>query len=71
MLVTARENDCQYIWYAHAAAGRRAGLSDDLVNNLRDKRPLTGISAQESAEEEFGQEYFRTRRVSQAAIDAA
>jgi len=28
---------------------RRAGLSDDLVNNLRDKRPLTGISAQESA----------------------
>ena len=31
MLVTARENDCQYIWYAHAAAGRRAGLSDDLV----------------------------------------
>ena len=47
MLVTARENDCQYIWYAHAAAGRRAGLSDDLVNNLRDKRPLTGISAQE------------------------
>ncbi len=24
MLVTARENDCQFIWYAHAAAGRRA-----------------------------------------------
>jgi len=73
MLVTARENDCQYIWYAHAhaAAGRRAGLSDDLVNNLRDKRPLTGISAQESAVVEFGQEYFRTRRVSQAAFDAA
>jgi len=50
---------------------RRARLSDDLVNNLRDKRPLTGISAQESAVVEFGQEYFRTRRVSQAAFDAA
>ena len=41
MLVTARENDCQFIWHAHAASGRRAGLSDDLVNSLRDKRPLT------------------------------
>ena len=71
MLVTARENDCQFIWYAHAAAGRRAGLSDALANNLRDKRPLTGISAQESAVVEFGQEYFRTRRVSQATFDAA
>ena len=71
MLVTARENDCQYIWCAHAAAGRRAGLSADLVNNLWDKRPLTMISAQESAVVEFGQEYFRTRRVSQAAFDAA
>ncbi len=71
MLVTARENDCQFIWYAHAAAGRRAGLSDALVNNLRDKRPLTGTSAQESAVVEFGQEYFRTRRVRQATFDAA
>jgi 4-carboxymuconolactone decarboxylase len=71
MLVTARENDCQYIWHAHAAAARRAGLSDDLVNNLRDKRPLTGISAEETAVVEFGREYFRTQRVSQPTFDAA
>ena len=30
MLTTARELDCQFIWHAHAAAGRRAGLSDVL-----------------------------------------
>ena len=71
MLVTARENDCQFIWHAHAASGRRAGLSDALVDNLRDKQPLTGISAQESAVVEYGEEYFRTRRVSQATFDAA
>ena len=71
MLVTARENDCQFIWHAHAASGRRAGLSDDLVDNLRDKRPLTGLSAQESAVVEYGREYFRTRRVTQATFDAA
>ena len=71
MLVTARENDCQFIWHAHAANGRRAGLSDDLVNNLRDKQPLIRISAQESAVVEYGREYFRTRRVSQGTFDAA
>ena len=34
MLVTAREWDCPYIWYAHAALGRRSGLSDALVDSL-------------------------------------
>ena len=71
MLVTARENDCQFIWTAHAASARRAGLSDDLVDNLRDKQPLIRISAQESAVVEYGREYFRTRRVSRATFDAA
>ena len=28
MLVAAREMDCQFIWNAHAAMGRRSGLSD-------------------------------------------
>ena len=49
MLVAARENDCQFIWNAHAAAGRRAGLNDAVVDNLRDKNPLTGLSDQEAA----------------------
>ena len=49
MLVTARENNCQFIWNAHAAAGRAAGLHDDLVNNLRDKKDLPALSPQEQA----------------------
>ena len=28
--------DCQYIWNAHAASGRREGLGDGLVDALRD-----------------------------------
>ena len=40
MLITARAMDCQFIWNAHAARGRREGLSDALVDALRDKRPL-------------------------------
>ena len=34
-LTTARATDCPYIWNAHAALGRQAGLRDALVNALR------------------------------------
>ena len=40
MTVTARENNCQFIWNAHAASVRRADLSDAVVDALRDKRDL-------------------------------
>ena len=44
MLTTARATDCPYIWNAHAALGRQAGLSDTLVNALRDRTPLPSMS---------------------------
>ena len=71
MLTTARELDCQFIWHAHAAAGRRAGLSDALVDSLRDKADLPELSSAESAVINYGREFFRTRRVSQSTFDAA
>ena len=49
MLVTARAMDCQFIWNAHAARGRREGLSDALVDALRDRRPLPSLPADEAA----------------------
>ncbi len=70
MLVTAREWDCPYIWYAHAASGRRSGLSDTLVDSLRDKKELSGLSPDESAVVSYGREFFRTHQVSQATFDA-
>ena len=71
MLTTARELDCQFIWHAHAAAGRRAGLSDALVDSLRDKQDLPQLSSAEAAVINYGREFFRTRQVSQNAFDAA
>ncbi|MEE3013064.1 MAG: hypothetical protein VX505_02790 [Chloroflexota bacterium] len=71
MITTARELDCQFIWHAHAAAGRRAGLSDALVDALRDKKELPALSSTESAVINYGREFFRTRRVSQTTFDAA
>ena len=71
MLITARELDCQFIWHAHAAAGRRHGLSDVLVDNLRDKKDLPELSSAESVVINYGREFFRTRRVTQATFEAA
>ena len=71
MLVTAREQDCQYIWNAHAATGRSAGLADETVDRLRDRHELTGLAPDEAAVVDFGREFFRTHRVSAASFEAA
>mgnify|MGYP000402401951 CR=1 FL=1 len=69
MLVVARELDCPFIWNAHARIGRDAGLSSQLVDALRDKKPLSGLRPDEKALIGFGQEWYRTRRVSQNTFD--
>ena len=71
MLLTAREMDCPYIWNAHAALARRSGLKDELVDNLRDKKELTGLSEEESAVINYGRELFRTRQVSEETFNEA
>lgn len=71
MILTAREMDCQFIWNAHRAFARQAGLSDELVNNLRDKKNLPTLSAEEAAVVDYGRELFRTKKVSPPVYDTA
>ena len=71
MLVAARENDCQYIWNAHAPLGRKAGLRDELVDALRDQKDLPSPAPDEASVVNYGREFFQTHRVSQATFDAA
>jgi 4-carboxymuconolactone decarboxylase len=71
MLTTARSMDCQYIWNAHAASGRRAGLSDALVDALRDNRPLPAMPPDEAAVVNYGMEFYKTHKVSDGTFKAA
>src|SRR5438093_7657966 len=64
MLVTARALDCQYIWNAHAASARKAGVRSEIVDALRDRKELPALAADEAAVMNYGREFFRTRRVS-------
>ena len=71
MLTAARCLDCPYVWNAHAPAARRAGVSDALIDALRERQPLPAIGADESAVVQFGMELFKTHRVSEETFAAA
>lgn len=71
MLTTARATDCPYIWNAHAALGRQAGLSDALVDALRDRQPLPPLTEAEAIVIRLGMEFFQTHRVSQETFAVA
>jgi 4-carboxymuconolactone decarboxylase len=71
MIMVAREMDCAFIWYAHAAAARQAGVRDDVVDHLREKKPLSNLDSDEQTVVNFTHELLQNRRVSQPTFDAA
>ena len=71
ILVTARAMDCPYVWNAHAPAARREGVADALVDALRENRTLPEVAADEKAVINYGNEFFKTHKVSQETYQAA
>ncbi|HTE16251.1 MAG TPA: carboxymuconolactone decarboxylase family protein [Burkholderiales bacterium] len=71
ILVTARALDCQYVWNAHAASARASGVGDAVVDALRERKALPKLAEDESAVVHYGQELFRTHRVSRGAFQLA
>jgi len=71
MLVTARENDCMYVWNAHAASARAAGVPDAVVDALRDRTELPAMDPDVEAVIKYGREFYRTHKVSRGAYQNA
>jgi 4-carboxymuconolactone decarboxylase len=71
MISVAREMGCAFIWYAHAAAARQAGVRDDIVDNIREQRPLANLDPDEQAVVDFTRELLQNRKVSRPTFDAA
>jgi 4-carboxymuconolactone decarboxylase len=71
MISVAAEMGCAFIWYAHAAAARQAGLRGDIVDNIRDKRPLVNLDPDEQTVIDFTRELLQHRKVSRPTFDAA
>ncbi len=70
-LIGARSMDCQYIWVAQAAASRRIGISDALVDALREKTELPDMPPDEAAVVNYALELTGTNHASQETFDAA
>ena len=71
MISVAREMDCAFIWYAHAAAARQAGVRDEIVDGIRDKRPLTNLDPDERTVVDFTRELLQQRKVTRPTFEAA
>src|SRR5436853_6204091 len=71
MISVAREMGCAFIWYAHAAAAKQAGLRADVVDGIRERRPPANLDPDEQAVVDFTGELLRDRKVSRATFEAA
>jgi 4-carboxymuconolactone decarboxylase len=71
MISVAREMSCAFIWYAHAAAARKAGVRDDIVDGIRERRALTNLDPDDEIVVDFTRELLQDRKVSRPTFDAA
>ena len=70
MLVTARAKDCVYIWDRHVPIARESGLRNELIDALRDRKPLPELSASEAAVIDLANEFFGGSKVSEQTFQA-
>jgi 4-carboxymuconolactone decarboxylase len=71
MISVAREMSCAFIWYAHAAAARLAGVRDDIVDGIRERLLLTNLDPEEQVVVDFTRELLQNRKVSRPTFEAA
>ena len=71
ILATARAMDCPYVWNAHAPAARREGVSDAVVDALRDRQPLPAMPADEAAIVKYCTEFYTNHRVTSSTFQVA
>lgn len=71
MISVASEMGCAFIWYAHAAAARQAGVRGDVVDAIRERRPPANLDPDEQTVVNFTRELLQTRKVTRATFDAA
>ena len=72
ILVTARETDGQTEWTAHEPAALKAGLSADVVEIVKLRKPIPpGLAEQEELIIRLGREVFRDKKVSSATYARA
>ena len=70
IITAAREKDCLYVWAAQVGAGRRAGLREEAIAIVKERRGTSGLLPHEAEIVTYVRQLFRNNRVDQAAFDA-
>ena len=63
ILVTAREMDCAYVWTAHEPAALKAGLSQQIIDTVKYRRPMTTLGETEAVIVQLGRDSITTHKV--------
>ena len=64
VLIVAREINQQYEWTAHEPAGRRQGLEQSVIDVVKHRRSVAGLSEKDAAFITFGRTLLREHKVS-------
>lgn len=71
-LIAAREYDCDYEWSASVRHARQAGIQEALIDAIRDRKPLAGLTKEQELLVAFCHQLLRgNHRVGDAAYRAA
>jgi 4-carboxymuconolactone decarboxylase len=70
IIVTARHWTAQYEWYAHRRAAAQAGLKEEIIKAIADRKRPTGMQPDEEAVYNFASELLESRNVSDATFKA-
>jgi len=63
ILVTAREHDYQYEWTMNEPTALKDGLEPAIIDQVRNRKPVTGLAEKDAALAEFARELFRKHTV--------
>jgi 4-carboxymuconolactone decarboxylase len=71
ILVTAREEDCEYVWTAHEPQGLKAGLSPAIVDVVKFRKSTDGLAEKDAVIIDLGREAIVKHHVSSATAARA
>ena len=63
ILVTAREMDCEYVWTAHEPAAQKAGLDQNVIDTVKNRKPVTALGEKEAVIIQLGRDSIAKHKV--------
>jgi 4-carboxymuconolactone decarboxylase len=70
IITGVRERDCLYVWAAQVGAGRRAGLREEAIAVVKERREVDGLEPHEKEIITYVRQLLRKNRVDQDVYDA-